>query len=112
MVVTGAAGSAGTAAAPTVTTMTDPAPPADAPFPHLTDDHEARLLEYGVRDRAHAGEALFGPGQTSYDFILLETATVDMVRPATVDLPEAVVARHGPGRFSASSTCSPDRPPT
>ena len=45
------------------------------------------------------GDVLFRAGDREYDFILIESGEVEIVREATPDAPEEVVARHGAGRF-------------
>jgi len=46
-----------------------------------------------------AGEVLYGPGDTTYDLIVSEDATVEIVQPATRDAPEESLVRFGPGSF-------------
>ncbi len=73
--------------------------PAEIAFPVLDERQLARLRAHGESVDVAAGEVLFRAGDRSYDFVLVETAAVDIVREATLDLPEAVVGQHGPGRF-------------
>jgi thioredoxin reductase (NADPH) len=68
-------------------------------FPRLTDEQIARLRSFGNPAAVERGDLLFRAGQQSYDLTVLDTATAEVLREATADLPEAVVARHGPGRF-------------
>ena len=74
-------------------------------FPELSDAQLARLSSYGTPQTVDAGDVLYGPGDTTYDLIVIEDATVEIVQPATRDAPEESLVRFGPGRFSASSTC-------
>lgn len=59
----------------------------------------ALLRRYGDRRHADAGEKLYTAGDRAYDFIVLDTASVEIIREATADRRAAVVARHGPRRF-------------
>jgi thioredoxin reductase (NADPH) len=68
-------------------------------FPRLSDAQLARLRSYGAPQTVHAGEVLYGPGDTTYDFIVIEDATVEIVQPATWDAPEEPLVRFRPGSF-------------
>jgi thioredoxin reductase (NADPH) len=59
----------------------------------------ARLRSYGTPQTVEAGEVLYGPGDATYDLIVAEDATVDIVQPATRDAPEESLVRFGPGSF-------------
>lgn len=74
-------------------------PTDDDAYPVFTDPQLARLREYGTSDRVDAGEILFRPGQLDYDLMVLDTAHVEVFRATGSEHPEAVIARHGPGRF-------------
>ncbi|MFD4511433.1 cyclic nucleotide-binding domain-containing protein [Streptomyces sp. NPDC058457] len=50
-------------------------------------------------EHAEPGRDLFTSGDDTYDFFLLRSATVDIVRDATVIEPERVIYRGGPGDF-------------
>jgi thioredoxin reductase (NADPH) len=67
--------------------------------PGLDEDQFRRLAAYGVVHEVGAGDQLYATGDTSYDLILLEDASVDIVRDATSTEPEHVVVRRGPGDF-------------
>ena len=71
---------------------------ADA-FPILDGHQLARLRDYGRRAEAQAGELLVRAGQSGYDFIVLDSATVETFREAGVGHGEAVLVRLGPGQF-------------
>ena len=71
----------------------------DEAFPALTTAQLEIVDRFGQRESVSAGEELYSPTGSSYDFIVLNTAAVEIVRRATVDRPEAIVAQHGPGRF-------------
>ena len=77
--------------------MSDPDPRSDstAIAPALTDQQFARLLSYGTSEPVAVGDIVFAAG----DLVVIEAGVVDVVREATKDAPEAVVARHGAGRF-------------
>ncbi|MET8872270.1 cyclic nucleotide-binding domain-containing protein [Nocardia sp. NPDC004604] len=81
----------------------NPAEPARDPegegFPVLSGDQLERLRGYGEAGVVHRGDVLYGTGQVAYDFIVLTTASVQIVREATADLPEAVVVSCTPGQF-------------
>jgi thioredoxin reductase (NADPH) len=68
-------------------------------FPELSDAQLARLSSYGTPQTVDAGDVLYGPGDTTYDLIVLEDATVEIVQPATRDAPEESLVRFGPGSF-------------
>jgi thioredoxin reductase (NADPH) len=67
--------------------------------PTLSDQQWARLKAYGVAQDVDAGSMLFRAGDSSYDLIVIESGTVDVIRTETSDTPEAVLVTHGPGRF-------------
>ena len=48
------------------------------PEPEVTDP-----VAYPRPQTVEAGEVLYGPGDTSYDLILADDATVEIVQPAT-----------------------------
>jgi thioredoxin reductase (NADPH) len=68
-------------------------------FPDLSAEQTERIRRYGRTETVTAGQVLFRAGDPTYDFVVLVTATAEIVREASVDHPEAVIARHGPGRF-------------
>jgi thioredoxin reductase (NADPH) len=67
--------------------------------PTLSDQQWARLKAYAVAQDVDAGALLFRAGDSSYDLIVIESGTVDVIRTETSDSAEAVVVTHGPGRF-------------
>ncbi len=78
----------------------DVSAPSEAdPFPVFDDGQLVRLRSYGTPVQVEVGELLFQAGQSSYDFIVLESAAVETFREGSVENGEAVLARHGPGRF-------------
>ena len=92
----------------------DVSAPSEAdPFPVFDDGQLARLRSYGTPVQVEVGELLFQAGQSSYDFIVLESAAVETFRKGSVENGEAVLARHGPGRFLGELnllTCPGDLP--
>ena len=70
-----------------------------AAFPRLTEAQFARLTSFGTPETVEAGEVLYGPGDPTYDLIVIEGATVEIVQPATRDAPEESLVRFGPGAF-------------
>jgi thioredoxin reductase (NADPH) len=71
----------------------------DESAPTLTERQLDILRSYGHREEVAVGEVLFRTGDRVQDFLLLDTAEVEVVREATAVRPEALVVRHGPGRF-------------
>jgi thioredoxin reductase (NADPH) len=67
--------------------------------PPISAAQLARLRSYGTEQAVAAGEVLYGPGDATYDLIVMEDATVEIVRPATLDAPEESLVRFGPGTF-------------
>ncbi|MEK8104012.1 cyclic nucleotide-binding domain-containing protein [Micromonospora sp. M12] len=65
----------------------------------LDDEQFRRLAEYGDVEHVEAGRDLYATGDDSYDFFLLRTASVDIVRDATMIEPERRIYRTGPGDF-------------
>ena len=68
-------------------------------FPRLSNAQLARLRPYGTPQDVKAGEVLYGPGDATYDFIVIEDATVEIAQPATRDAPQESLVRFGPGSF-------------
>ncbi|MEA2374503.1 MAG: thioredoxin reductase, partial [Thermoleophilaceae bacterium] len=56
--------------------------------PELSDDQLARLRAYGTPDELDVGEAAFAAGDPTYDVIVIEQGTIEIVRAATVNAPE------------------------
>jgi thioredoxin reductase (NADPH) len=71
----------------------------EAAFPQLTKAQFARLSSFGTPETVEAGEVLYGPGDPTYDLIVIEDATVEIVQPATRDAAEESLVRFGPGAF-------------
>lgn len=67
--------------------------------PVLTEAQLERLRSYGEPVEVAVGDTLFRVGDRSYDLVLIDSGTIDIVREATRDSPELIVAQHGPGRF-------------
>ena len=67
--------------------------------PVLTEAQLIRLRSFGEPVEVVAGDTLFRAGDRSYDLVLIDSGTIDIVREATRDAPELIVAQHGPGRF-------------
>lgn len=68
--------------------------------PILTDNQWKQLTTYGSRHRVEAGAPLFDAGQAGCDMIVVESGTIEVVRRATPDTAETVVAHYGPRQFS------------
>jgi thioredoxin reductase (NADPH) len=77
----------------------DKSPTAPELNPELTDEQLARLRGYGDPDALEVGEAAFAAGDPSYDLIVMEEGTIEVVRPATANAAEASLITFGPGAF-------------
>ncbi|MCV7162913.1 cyclic nucleotide-binding domain-containing protein [Mycobacterium stomatepiae] len=58
-----------------------------------------RLHSNGMANPVLLEELLFEASQPSYDFVVLVSAVVEMVRQSGADHSETVLARHGRGQF-------------
>jgi thioredoxin reductase (NADPH) len=67
--------------------------------PVLTEAQLDRLRSFGEPVEVAVGDTVFRVGDRSYDLVLIDSGTIDIVREATRDSPEQIVAQHGPGRF-------------
>ncbi|MEJ3746388.1 FAD-dependent oxidoreductase [Actinomycetes bacterium KLBMP 9797] len=67
--------------------------------PVLDDEQFRRLAEYGEVEHAQVGQNLYATGDDSYDFFLLLSATVEIVRDRTAIEPERLIYQGGPGDF-------------
>jgi thioredoxin reductase (NADPH) len=65
----------------------------------LSDAQLARLRSYGTPQTVAPGDVLYGPGDASYDLIVTEDATVEIVQPVTREAPEESLVSFGPGTF-------------
>lgn len=77
-----------------MTTDTNPAQPT------FTDTQWERFRAFGTQQQAAAGTWLFRAGQPDCDMLLVEAGAIEIVRAATADSPEAVVAFYQPRQFS------------
>ena len=68
-------------------------------YPRLSAAQLARLRSYGTSQTVEVGEVLYGPGDATYDLVVLEDATVEIVQPKLRDAPEESLVRFGPGSF-------------
>jgi thioredoxin reductase (NADPH) len=68
-------------------------------MPQLTAEQFARLTSYGVAQEVRSRDVVFRPGDPAYDLIVIEAGSIEIVSPATLDEPEAVVAVFGSGGF-------------
>ena len=73
--------------------MTEPAP-AGAGFPQLDDDQLAIVTTLGERRSVHVGEVLFSPADPAYDWVVLLTASAEILGPGG-----ELIVRHGPRGF-------------
>ncbi|MDP9226686.1 MAG: FAD-dependent oxidoreductase [Actinomycetota bacterium] len=67
--------------------------------PPLSDAQLGRLRAYGTPQTVEAGDVLYGPGDPSYDLIVVDDAVLDIVQPATSDGPEETIVRYDSGAF-------------
>jgi thioredoxin reductase (NADPH) len=79
--------------------MTDTADQLGTISPELSEAQWRRLETYGTTLQANVGDILFAAGDQWYPVVLVESGRVDVVRPGTDWLNEAVVASYGPGAF-------------
>src|SRR5450432_518468 len=70
-----------------------------AATPQLSAEQFARLTAYGVAQEVRSRDVVFRPGDPAYDLIVIEAGSIEIVNPATLDEPEAVVAVFGSGGF-------------
>src|SRR5947209_8671178 len=66
-------------------------------FPRLDDDQRARLRAVGTSEQVSAGQVLFAEGDSGYDFIVVESGAVTIVRGYEGE--NRVIAVHGHHRF-------------
>jgi thioredoxin reductase (NADPH) len=66
----------------------------------LTAAQLAALTARGRPQQTAAGDVLYAAGDRDFDFIIVESGEVDVIRPAMPGEPEeALIARWGPGQF-------------
>jgi thioredoxin reductase (NADPH) len=70
-----------------------------AAFPLLSPDQVDRLRAYGLARPVEAGELIFVAGDSTYDLVLIDEGSIDLVRPANRHEPEEVVIHMPAGRF-------------
>lgn len=70
-----------------------------APFATLTAQQLGELTRRGTRAETSAGEILYSAGDRDYDFVVVESGEVDVVRPAMPGDPETLIATWGPRQF-------------
>ena len=79
--------------------MTDTADQVGTISPELSEAQWRRLEKYGTAMQANVGDILFAAGDQWYPVILVDGGRVEVVRPATDSLSEAVVVSYGPRAF-------------
>jgi thioredoxin reductase (NADPH) len=72
-------------------------PDRNGAFPRLNDDQRARLLAAGDMRKVVPGEVLFKDGDDSYDFFVVESGAIAIVRGLGDE--DHVIAVHGQHRF-------------
>lgn len=68
-------------------------------FPTLTPGQLSALTRRGTRAQTSAGEVLYSAGDRDYDFIVVESGQVEVMRPAMPGDPEVLIASWGAGQF-------------
>ena len=71
----------------------------DEAYPVMTEAQLARLRAYGQPQDAEVGTVIFRAGDSGYDFVLVESGTVEIVRAGPAGTAEDMIVSHGPGRF-------------
>src|ERR1700751_241866 len=66
-------------------------------FPRLDEDQRARLRAVGTVEAVQTGDVLFRPGDTRYDFVVVESGAVTIVQGFGAE--NRVIAVHGRHRF-------------
>ncbi|GIM96144.1 thioredoxin reductase [Paractinoplanes toevensis] len=69
-------------------------------FPRLDQVLFTRAAGYGTRHEVAVGDILFDVGDEDCDLILVDTATVELVRIPTATAPEELFLSAGPGQFA------------
>jgi thioredoxin reductase (NADPH) len=85
---------------------------ADSASPPLSPEHAARLRAYGTPETLAAGQQLFGPGEASYDLILVDEGEVHVIAPGIVDTPEEPIVRLGPDEIVGELSLLTGQAPT
>jgi thioredoxin reductase (NADPH) len=70
-----------------------------AAYPPMSPDQLERLRAYGTLRAVAVGDVIFQVGDPTYDLVLIDEGGVDLVRPATRNEPEEVIAHMGAGHF-------------
>ena len=65
----------------------------------LTVQEMSAARRFGRTESVVSGQLLFAAGDVDQDFFVIESAEVEILRPARPDAPEKVLTCHGPGRF-------------
>ena len=65
----------------------------------LTERQLATIARRGSRHETSVGDVLYQAGDRGYDFIVIESGEVDVVRPEMPGAPETLIATWGPGHF-------------
>jgi thioredoxin reductase (NADPH) len=73
-------------------------------WPTLTSSQFGRVVRYGTTSDVAAGEIVCRAGEPTTELIVIEQGCVEVFRDPIRDRPEAVVVRHGPGRFVGEFT--------
>lgn len=79
--------------------MTSAEPVSSPESPHLSAAQLALVRRRATTRDVSIGDVLYRYGDRDYDFIVLESAVVDIVRPAMPGAAETLIVRWGPAQF-------------
>lgn len=85
---------------------------ADSASPRLSPEHAARLRTYGSPETLTVGQQMFGPGDASYDLILVDEGEVHVIAPGIADAPEEPIVRLGPDEIVGELSLLTGQAPT
>jgi len=69
-------------------------------WPVLTAPQLSRVARRGIRSSTTAGQVLYAAGDAEYDFVVVVSGEVDVLRPTMPGAPEEeLIATFGPGQF-------------
>ncbi|MFE3830427.1 FAD-dependent oxidoreductase [Streptomyces sp. NPDC059092] len=71
----------------------------DLAYPTLSQRQLVHLFDLGVVEDVTAGHVIHRIGDKTYDLVVIDDGEVEVVREATADAPEEVIATFGPGAF-------------
>ena len=72
---------------------------AETTAPKLDEEQFRRIAQYGVVEYVEVGQVLYAAGDASYDFFLLQTATVEITRGASLAERKPLIYPKLPGDY-------------